>query len=121
MVILATGSKKNVLYSDDSNVLGLSGLNVKRAIRESQKRIGSYRDSTKALAELRHFNAIIKVGQPETNIHAFNGLIRPSGFPTSVNFGTENLLLKESRIHHTPWVIGLLVYTGNDSKTQANI
>jgi phospholipid-transporting ATPase len=35
LVILAIGSKKNLLYSDDSNVLGQSGLNVKHAVKES--------------------------------------------------------------------------------------
>ena len=33
---------------------------------------------------------------------------------------TKNMLLKGARLKGTPWILGLAVYTGRDSKTALN-
>jgi len=58
---------------------------------------------------------------PNSQIHNFNGVLRHEGDgnrETSVDQG--NLLLRGSSVRNTKWVLGLVVYTGKDTKLVQN-
>ena len=55
---------------------------------------------------------------PNSNIHAFRGIMRLSG--NDIPIGTNSLLLRGSTLKNTKWAVGLTVYTGKETKTVMN-
>lgn len=61
----------------------------------------------------------IKCDHPNELIYSFNGmLVLPSGLKISVN--EEQLLLREATLRNTDWAVGVVVYTGTDTKIWRN-
>ena len=58
---------------------------------------------------------------PNSRIHHFNGVLRhdlEGGRETPVD--VSNLLLRGSSVRNTKWILGLVVYTGRDTKLVQN-
>lgn len=58
---------------------------------------------------------------PNSRIHHFNGVLRhdlEGGRETPVD--VSNLLLRGSSVRNTKWILGLVVYTGKDTKLVQN-
>lgn len=61
--------------------------------------------------------------QPNNSLYTYEGaldLIMPSGVPKQVPLGPDQVLLRGAQIRNTPWVYGLTVFTGHETKLMRN-
>ncbi|CAE7256225.1 ALA3 [Symbiodinium natans] len=69
---------------------------------------------------LRSVEGHMEADLPNELVGRFDGCLYLKGFPRGVPVGLKNLLLRGSTIRNTNYVIGLVVYTGNDTKVVRN-
>src|SRR5262249_559119 len=61
----------------------------------------------------------IEAEEPNRDLYSFNGCVRIDGF-SDAPAACDNLLLRGSVLRDTKSLIGVVVYTGNETKTQIN-
>lgn len=67
--------------------------------------------SNNILEEKNSSSIKIEFSQPESDIYTFFGRLNIDDGPATP-LGTDNLLLRGSRLKNTEWVIGCAIYTG---------
>lgn len=61
--------------------------------------------------------------QPNNSLYTFEGtleLIGSGGMPKQIPLGPDQLLLRGAQLRNTPWVYGLVVFTGHETKLMRN-
>jgi phospholipid-transporting ATPase len=61
--------------------------------------------------------------QPNNSLYTYEGaldLITGEGLPKQVPLGPDQLLLRGAQLRNTPWVYGLVVFTGHETKLMQN-
>jgi phospholipid-transporting ATPase len=61
--------------------------------------------------------------QPNNSLYTYEGtldLLGPGGVPKQVPLGPDQLLLRGAQIRNTPWLYGLVVFTGHETKLMRN-
>lgn len=61
--------------------------------------------------------------QPNNSLYTYEGtldLITSEGMPKQVPLGPDQMLLRGAQIRNTPWVYGLTVFTGHETKLMRN-
>lgn len=61
--------------------------------------------------------------QPNNSLYTFEGtleLITDAGAPKTIPLGPDQLLLRGAQLRNTPWVYGLVVFTGHETKLMRN-
>lgn len=122
VIILATSDPDGACYVETKNLDGETNLKVRQALR-CGRNMKHARDCERAEFE-------IECEQPQPNLYKFNGAIRweQQISPNVNNPKTEmtepitidNLLLRGCNLRNTDWVLGVVVYTGHDTKIMMN-
>jgi phospholipid-translocating P-type ATPase (flippase) len=63
-------------------------------------------------------DAVLKCVGPSGNLYSFDGTVTVGDRTAAVS--EQNLLLRSSRLRNTKWAVGLVVYTGQESKVMLN-
>jgi phospholipid-translocating ATPase len=122
MVVLSTSDPEGTCYIETKNLDGETNLKARNALRCSQK-----------VRHARHCEQaefIIESESPHANLYSFNGVVRWQQYsksdadaaptemaePISIN----NMLLRGSSLRNTEWVLGVVVYTGRETKIMLN-
>ncbi|XP_050716966.1 phospholipid-transporting ATPase IF-like [Eriocheir sinensis] len=74
--------------------------------------------------DLSDMRAVVECQLPHANLYDFKGRLdvyRGNERPDTTSLATDNLLLRGARLRNTPWVYGLAVYTGKDTKMALNL
>lgn len=123
MVILSSSDQDGACYIETRNLDGETNLKIRQSLRATQE-IRRSRDLERAKFR-------IESEGPQLDLYSYNGLLRweqPANMrnpdspmidraePASIN----NLLLRGCTLRNTKWVIGIVVYTGADSKIILN-
>ncbi|KAK9454092.1 hypothetical protein V1511DRAFT_489049 [Dipodascopsis uninucleata] len=122
IVILSTSDSDGACYVETKNLDGETNLKVKQALRCGQG-IRHSRDCERAAF-------IIESEAPHPNLYSYSGVIRWSqrdperpevppqemAEPISIN----NLLLRGCSLRNTEWVIGVVMFTGHETKIMLN-
>lgn len=61
--------------------------------------------------------------QPNNSLYTFEGtldLVSSGGIPKQVPIGPDQILLRGAQMRNTPWVYGLTVFTGHETKLMRN-
>lgn len=67
---------------------------------------------------LRNFNELVTVEDPNTDLYNFEGLINVEG--ESIPLGPDNVVYRGSILRNTKSVIGLVIFTGEETKIRMN-
>lgn len=119
MVLLASSGQDKRCYVDTSGILGETNLDIKRPVKDTQRLLEAT-SLDDAAALLKRIVGQLQFTDPDPNFEKFTGNIKLKGFPKASKLDISNLLLRGSRLKATPWVFGLVVYTGKETKTQLN-
>ena len=68
--------------------------------------------------KLEKIKAKIYCEKPNNAIHKFEGFMEVNG--KKVSLGADNLLLRGCKLRNTPYVYGLVVFTGPETKIMKN-
>jgi phospholipid-transporting ATPase len=70
-----------------------------------------------------NLNGSLRSEQPNNSLYTFEGtldLITSTGAPKQVPVGPDQLLLRGAQLRNTPWVYGIVVFTGHETKLMRN-
>lgn len=116
IVVLSTSDPDGVCYLETKNLDGETNLKPRRAVNATS-RILSERD-------IERSSFVLDSEPPHPNLYLYNGVLRfqeqtsneVKDEPVTIN----EILLRGCSIRNTAWVIGLVVFTGKDTKIMLN-
>jgi phospholipid-translocating ATPase len=122
VVVLATSDPDGACYVETKNLDGETNLKVRNALH-SGRSIRHARDCEQA-------TFTIESEEPHANLYKYNGAVRwtqrdrsefeKAGTDMTEPIGINNLLLRGCSLRNTDWVLGVVVFTGQESKIMLN-
>ncbi|TPX31537.1 hypothetical protein SmJEL517_g05155 [Synchytrium microbalum] len=127
IVVVSTSEPDNVCYVETKNLDGETNLKIRRGITQLA--------SVKTPAQCAKVNIIIDSELPSANLYTYSGVailnpkpdgLRPSpeemerGVGKLVPISPVGILLRGCILRNTGWVIGIVIYTGVDTKVMLN-
>lgn len=119
VVILSTSDPDGACYVETKNLDGETNLKVRQALRCGRS-LKHARDCEKA-------QFMISSEPPQANLYKYNGAIRweqkvkgSSPQEMSEPITIDNILLRGCNVRNTEWVLGVVVFTGHDTKIMMN-
>ncbi len=119
MILLASSETGGNCYIETSNIDGETNLKIKQAAQTAADGVGAMWGADPA--ELFGWRSTVECELPNSRIHNFNGVLRHAAEgDRATPVDESNLLLRGSSVRNTKWVLGLVVYTGKDTKLVQN-
>jgi len=122
IIILSTSDKDGACYVETKNLDGETNLKIRSALR-CGRTIKHARDCERA-------QFVIEGEAPQPNLYKFNGAIKwrqnvpwnPDGEPEEMSeaISIDNMVLRGCHLRNTEWALGVVVYTGHDTKIMMN-
>ncbi|OMJ91182.1 hypothetical protein SteCoe_6354 [Stentor coeruleus] len=112
MLLLCVGRQKEC-FANTFAVLGERNLQVKKPVKDTQAILGG-NDLDETSANLKRLNGNIIV-RNMCRSEGFNGKMKLRLSPKATKLQSENLIIRGTIVSNTPWVIGYVLYTGNES------
>ncbi len=122
IVVLSTSDSDGACYVETKNLDGETNLKVRTALH-SGRRVKRARD-----CEAAEFT--LETERPHANLYQYSAVIRwnqhdvkhPDAPPKEMAepVGINNMLLRGCLIRNTEWVLGVVVFTGEETKTMLN-
>ncbi len=123
IVVLSTSESDGLCFLETKNLDGETNLKIKRAVDETCILM--------EVSQLKTFSAVLTCEPPHSRLESFSGLIKGtysqvteagvSDMEFESALGIDNILLRGCLLRNTEWVVGLVTYTGNDSKIRLNV
>ncbi|EGR27787.1 phospholipid-translocating p-type flippase family protein, putative [Ichthyophthirius multifiliis] len=112
-VLLFSSEQKGVCYIETKNLDGETNLDLKFADQRIHKHIRSEEN-------LHQDCLIINYEKPSPLIYIFNGYLTAKN-NDKIPLGPDNIILRGCSLKNTEFIIGVVVYTGHQSKIMYNI
>jgi phospholipid-translocating ATPase len=122
IIVLSTSDADGACYIETKNLDGETNLKVRTALY-SGRQVKRARDCEQA-------DFVVESEPPHANLYAYSGVVRWTQYdakdssaepkemaePVSIN----NLLLRGCTVRNTEWVLGIVAFTGEDTKIMLN-
>ena len=119
IIVLSTSDADGACYVETKNLDGETNLKVRQALRCGR--------TLKHAKDCERAQFRIESEAPQPNLYKYNGAIRweqylPGMGPKEMSepISIDNLLLRGCNIRNTDWVLGIVVFTGHDTKIMMN-
>ncbi|KAF8639497.1 hypothetical protein AX17_001402 [Amanita inopinata Kibby_2008] len=115
MILLSSSEPEGLCYIETSNLDGETNLKIKQASTHT----ASLTSPSTALS----LHGSLRSEHPNNSLYTYEGtldLITNGGVPKQVPLGPDQLLLRGAQIRNTPWVYGLTIFTGHETKLMRN-
>ena len=118
IIVLSTSNPDNLCFVETKNLDGETNLKVRKPLKATS-RISSEED-------LEHAHFYVDSEAPHANLYTYNGVLRyrqandRSGELKMEAITINELLLRGCTMRNTKWIIGLVVFTGADTKIMLN-
>jgi phospholipid-transporting ATPase len=109
MVLLGTSDPSGLAYIQTMNLDGESNLKTRYAKQETASVVSS---------EVCDVSGIIRCEQPNRNIYEFTANMEFNGIKFSLS--QSNIVLRGCQLKNTDWIIGVVVYAGQETKAMLN-
>ncbi|WFD00187.1 P-type phospholipid transporter [Malassezia yamatoensis] len=111
LLLLSSSEPDGLAYVETANLDGETNLKVKQALPATSKYITP--------AAISGLHGKVKCELPNNSLYTFDGTLR---LPNSTQspLGPDQLLLRGSQLRNAPWIFGLVVFTGHDTKLLQN-
>lgn len=119
ILLLSVGNEEHQCYVDGSDIIGEGGLKIKSPAKETQAIINTV-NFQQAVESLSFIDYDLHAVDSNMAFKGFSGKFRMATSPTSTIVSIKNLILRGMKIVHTPWIIGVVVYTGIETKMWIN-
>ncbi|ODO05178.1 phospholipid-translocating ATPase [Cryptococcus wingfieldii CBS 7118] len=120
IIVLSTSTPDALCFVETKNLDGETNLKIRRALKATS--------SIQTEEDLEHAHFVVDSEAPHANLYSYNGVLRYTP-ADSVGKASESkqeaitineLLLRGCTLRNTKWVIGMVVFTGGDSKIMMN-
>lgn len=114
LVLLASSEPEGLCYIETANLDGETNLKIKQALPETCPMVSS--------SELSRFGGKIKSEQPNSSLYTYEAVLtmQTGGGEKDLPLNPEQLLLRGATLRNTPWVHGVVVFTGHETKLMRN-
>lgn len=120
IVVLSTSDDDGACYIETRNLDGETNLKVRQALAASK--------SIRHASDFERSRFEVMSEPPHANMYSYNGVLRwtapesEGGPPVEQNepINSNNLLLRGCSVRNTRWVMGLVIFTGADTKIVLN-
>ena len=126
VVVLATSEEEGRCFTETSNLDGETNLKRRVALKATSHRVGEReaggRDVTleqqiEAVSKLR---GCIEYETPNNSLYTFVGTVQLDGPRVQVPVGPSNVILRGCLVRSCKYILGLVVFTGKDTKIMQN-
>uniref|UniRef100_A0A3Q3KBQ8 Phospholipid-transporting ATPase n=1 Tax=Monopterus albus TaxID=43700 RepID=A0A3Q3KBQ8_MONAL len=111
MVILSSSEPQAMCYTETSNLDGETNLKIRQGL--------SLTAGFQTLEDLMVLSGFLECEGPNRHLYDFTGTLRLEN-QNPAPLGPDQVLLRGAQIRNTQWVVGIVVYTGHDSKLMQN-
>ncbi|KAH8107301.1 phospholipid-translocating P-type ATPase [Phellopilus nigrolimitatus] len=116
IAVLSTSDQDGLCYLETKNLDGETNLKPRRSLKATS--------SLQSEEDIEHSSFVLDSEPPHANLYLYNGVLRYREKQTGVEkvepVTINELLLRGSSLRNTTWVIGLVVFTGADTKIMMN-
>ncbi|QIX01316.1 hypothetical protein AMS68_006833 [Peltaster fructicola] len=114
LVLLASSEPDGLCYIETANLDGETNLKIKQAIPETTSFISS--------AELARVGGRLRSEQPNSSLYTYEATLtmQAGGGEKELPLAPDQLLLRGATLRNTPWIHGVVVFTGHETKLMRN-
>ncbi|KAF8328106.1 uncharacterized protein EI90DRAFT_2926464 [Cantharellus anzutake] len=123
IVVLSTSDPNGLCYVETKNLDGETNLKPRRALKATSSMLSE--------EDVERSAFILDAEAPHANLYSFNGVLKYRLKPSAVNVTPSallqqepvtinELLLRGCAVRNTKWIIGLVAFTGSDTKIMLN-
>ncbi|KAF2763858.1 putative phospholipid-transporting ATPase [Teratosphaeria nubilosa] len=114
LVLLASSEPEGLCYIETANLDGETNLKIKQAIPETSYLVSS--------AELARLGGRVRSEQPNSSLYTYEATLtmQAGGGERELPLAPDQLLLRGATLRNTPWVHGIVVFTGHETKLMRN-
>ena len=120
LILLATSDSEGICYIDTANLDGESNLKVKSAVSDTNKIFKSVETEEFRTEVGKLEEGVVHSEKPNNRLYNFEGYIRLKDHIRALPIDNSNLLLRGCRLLRTQWALGLVVFTGPETKIMMN-
>lgn len=131
MLLLASSGDEGICYVSTANLDGETNLKIKSCLPATVKALCQQDHAetapqeallNQAVRRLPTLQGTILAEAPQKSIHTFNGQCKLNGSKGSETYalGPDQLLLRGTVLRNTAWCIGIVVYTGHETRMAMN-
>ena len=114
IVLLASSEPEGLCYIETANLDGETNLKIKQGIPETCDFVSS--------AELARLGGRIRSEQPNSSLYTYEATLtmQSGGGEKELPLAPDQLLLRGATLRNTPWIHGVVVFTGHETKLMRN-
>lgn len=119
LIILSTSDDDNCCFVETKNLDGETNLKVRQALK-----YGSVEQKIHRAEDLINHDFQVESEGPHPNLYSYQGNLRYNDLETKEekeeSITINNVLLRGCSLRNTKWVVGIVAFTGDDSKIMLN-
>jgi len=114
VILLASSEPEGLCYIETANLDGETNLKIKQAIPETCSMISS--------SELSRLGGKLRSEQPNSSLYTYEATftVAAGGGEKELPLQPDQLLLRGATLRNTPWIHGVVVFTGHETKLMRN-
>jgi phospholipid-transporting ATPase len=114
LILLASSEPEGLCYIETANLDGETNLKIKQALPETAPLVNS--------SELGRLGGRLRSEQPNSSLYTYEGTLtmQTGGGEKELPLNPEQLLLRGATLRNTPWIHGVVVFTGHETKLMRN-
>lgn len=114
MVLLASSEPEGLCYIETANLDGETNLKIKQAIPETANLVSP--------SELSRLTGRVRSEQPNSSLYTYEATLtmQAGGGEKELPLAPDQLLLRGATLRNTPWIHGIVVFTGHETKLMRN-
>lgn len=114
LVLLATSEPEGLCYIETANLDGETNLKIKQAIPETASLVSRN--------ELSRLSGRVRSEQPNSSLYTYEATLTMTagGGEKELPLAPDQLLLRGATLRNTPWIHGIVVFTGHETKLMRN-
>ncbi|KAL6891308.1 phospholipid-translocating P-type ATPase [Trichoderma longibrachiatum] len=114
LVLLASSEPEGLCYIETANLDGETNLKIKQALPETSTLVSP--------SEVSRLGGRIKSEQPNSSLYTYEAtlIMQAGGGEKELALNPEQLLLRGATLRNTPWIHGIVVFTGHETKLMRN-
>ncbi|CAG9325165.1 unnamed protein product [Blepharisma stoltei] len=118
ILIICIGENEKECYVEKSGFIGGTDIKVKKPIKDVQRLFDTI-DIDEASTILGRINGKIKI--PDSSSKDIKGTFKMSINPDHTEISSENFIQQWSYIIETSWILGVVIYTGNETSVSVSL
>lgn len=114
LVLLASSEPEGLCYIETANLDGETNLKIKQGLPETAALVSS--------SDLGRLGGKIKSEQPNSSLYTYEATMtmQAGAGEKELALNPEQLLLRGATLRNTPWIHGVVVFTGHETKLMRN-